>query len=215
MPPPHNIAKDLKHSANKLDTLDAEAELITKVQETAHHPPEWNALAQVRWAVRGGATLLSQQRPLAYASECGEAMRPVVKPTWVRASYGLSWAYIGADTGLQTLDHWTKTRNTEQTAIRFADTAVFHSFASMALPALTIHTVVRQSGKFLSVPSVASVFKSIPRVHAALPTLLGLATIPFIVHPLDELTHRVMDRTVRPFYPNVTRVAGMAPGNGI
>jgi fission process protein 1 len=183
-----------------------------QVQEVAHHAPEWNALAQVRWAVRGGATLLSQQRALAYASECGEAMRPVVRPNWVRASYALSWAYVGADTGLQTLDHWTKTQDRKQTAIRFADTAAFHSIASMAAPALTIHTVVHQSGKLLGLPSMASFLKTMPRVRAALPTLLGLATIPFIVHPLDEATHWVMDRTVRTQYPDVTRVAGMAPG---
>ena len=192
--------------------MDKKPEVL--IQEAAHHAPEWNALAEVRWAVRGGAQLFSEQRHLAYASECGEALRPVVKPGWVRASYALSWAYVGVDTALQTTDHWTKTHNKKQTAIRCADTALFHSVASMALPAFTIHTVVRQSDKLLNMPSAVTLFKTLPpRVRLALPTLLGLATIPFIVHPLDEFTHWVMDRTVRTQYPDVARVAATATMN--
>ncbi|XP_018013680.1 mitochondrial fission process protein 1 [Hyalella azteca] len=30
-------------------------------------------------------------------------------------------------------------------------------------------------------------------------TLVGLATIPFIVHPIDALVHYGMDKTVRPY----------------
>lgn len=41
--------------------------------------------------------LLSAQRYVAYTSDIGESFRPVAHPNWVRAAYGVSWAYLIGD----------------------------------------------------------------------------------------------------------------------
>lgn len=35
-------------------------------------------------------------------------------------------------------------------------------------------------------------------VNKSLPTAVGLAAIPFIVHPIDNTVHAVMNATIRP-----------------
>lgn len=41
--------------------------------------------------------MLSAQRYVAYTSDIGESFRPVAHPNWVRAAYGVSWAYLIGD----------------------------------------------------------------------------------------------------------------------
>lgn len=41
------------------------------------------------------------QRYLAYASDVGESLRPVVKPKWVTLSYGIAWTYVIGDCSYQ------------------------------------------------------------------------------------------------------------------
>ena len=41
------------------------------------------------------------QRYLAYASDVGESLRPVVKPKWVTFSYGVAWTYVLGDCSYQ------------------------------------------------------------------------------------------------------------------
>lgn len=41
--------------------------------------------------------LMSAQRYVAYTSDIGESFRPVAHPNWVRAAYGVSWAYLIGD----------------------------------------------------------------------------------------------------------------------
>ena len=40
---------------------------------------------------------LAAKRYLAYSSDIGESMRPVVMPKWVTISYGVAWTYILGD----------------------------------------------------------------------------------------------------------------------
>lgn len=40
---------------------------------------------------------MSAQRYVAYTSDIGESFRPVAHPNWVRAAYGVSWAYLIGD----------------------------------------------------------------------------------------------------------------------
>ncbi|KAG8901435.1 5'-3' exoribonuclease 2 [Tulasnella sp. 403] len=68
--------------------------------------------------------------------------------------------------------------------------AVFQSVASMALPALTIHTIVKRS---------ARLFKNVqnPRIKLWGPTMLGLSAVPALPyiydHPVEHLTDRAFD----------------------
>lgn len=170
-------------------------------------PPnsEWNVLtylwATLRWGARGGAETMAAQRALAYASEVGEASRPMVPRWMVRSTYGLSWLYVGADTALQVERQYATTSDSKQAAVRAGDALVFHSVASMAAPAFTIHTIVKQSNRLFNVTSMQRFVP--PRVRGLLPTVLGLGSIPFIVHPIDHVTEAVMNRTIRPQYAHL------------
>lgn len=68
--------------------------------------------------------------------------------------------------------------------------AAFQSIASMALPAFTIHTAVRQAQK---------AFKTVnnPRLRMWGPTVTGLALVPGLPylfdHPVEQGTDRVFD----------------------
>ena len=86
-------------------------------------------------------------RPLAYASEVGESFRPVI-PTWtVNSMYGLSIGYCFADAGVKLYKIKDKPKN--DIIKKGGDLFVWHFFASMAFPALTIHTIVTDGPKYL------------------------------------------------------------------
>lgn len=75
-----------------------------------------------------------------------------------------------------------------------ADLAIWHTVASMALPAFTIHTIVHQSQKFIQKT------RAMDKLKRFGPVGLGLACIPFIIHPIDHLTDWAMDNTLRKLY---------------
>ena len=62
--------------------------------------PEDGLLRYTAYLARVKPLLLASQRYLAYSSDLGEAVRPVVPPTVVRSLYGLSWSYIAYDGNL-------------------------------------------------------------------------------------------------------------------
>lgn len=161
------------------------------------------------YASRVRSLWLSYHRYIAYASEIGEAHRPVA-PAWlVRSAYTVSWAYVLGDVAHEGYKAFLRNRRAvippgeaykdardlepahvlkgmataniggsltgeenqqeQQTDVDdplipwatkriplnddyrmvMAQRAAFHSIATMGLPALTIHTVVRYSGRAL------------------------------------------------------------------
>ena len=149
-------------------------------------------------------------RPLAYTSEVGEAFRPIIPRAIVNTAYAISIGYVLADTAFHTRSVYKKLYNdmkyqhlnnderSKQLAINCVDKTVWHTFASMVLPALTVHTVVKFSGKSYSygaskfIPHVINAAK-----YARVGSVgTGLLIIPFIIHPLDHLTDYVMDNTL-------------------
>lgn len=138
-------------------------------------------------------------RPLAYASEVGESMKSVVHPYVYRTFWGMSIAYVFADTAVQVRNLSECQGVTRKDLIvKTADTAMWHSLASLIVPGVTIHTIVKLANKCISyAPSY------VPRTGVTLfPPLLGLASIPFIIHPIDHATDRVMDNTFRKLWPS-------------
>ena len=135
---------------------------------------------------------MSYSRPLAYASELGESVRPLVSTTLVRMMYAVSWGYVFLDTGVKTYS----ARNHGREAMMYSclDTSIFHTFASMALPAFTIHSIVKYSGRLVKKGLGES------KIGKFLPTVLGIASIPFIIHPLDHFTEWAMDKSIRNLY---------------
>ena len=99
-------------------------------------------------------------------------------------------------------------------AERCADTVVWQLLASVFVPGFTIHTVVAAVHAGLlpleALPSVQSAVASLAAavgtapdaamsvVDKSLPTAAGLAAIPFIVHPIDNAIHALLNVTLRP-----------------
>ncbi|KZP24610.1 hypothetical protein FIBSPDRAFT_821908 [Athelia psychrophila] len=149
--------------------------------------------ARLRTALRAGT------RYVAYTSDVGEAFRPVVPPAIVTAAYGISWLYLTGDVGYEAYKahrngpspleaaHFSEPTRVGMVAVK---RAAFQSIASMALPALTIHTAVAQAKRaFAGVQN--------PRIKTWGPTVTGLAIVPVLPflfdHPVEKVTDTVFD----------------------
>lgn len=133
-----------------------------------------------------------------YANEVGEAFAPLVPAVVVPASYGVAITYVIADT----IDKFRKSlsggkynqgASTTCAIIEGVDALIWQLAASVALPGYTIHQVVAITVTLLSAAGLSDTGGPID----ALPTVVGLATIPFIVKPLDEFAEVGMDLTFR------------------
>lgn len=153
-------------------------------------------------------TLLSSaQRYVAYTSDIGESFRPVAHPNLVRAAYGVSWAYILGDVSYEGYKAYLQNQKKRFPATQFqawrdgtssdsnfspravppledyrtvmVQRGVFQSLASMGLPAFTIHSVVKYSGKAMK--DVKN-----QRLRAWGPIGLGLGIVPFLPSLFDQ-----------------------------
>jgi len=146
--------------------------------------------ARLRTALRAG------QRYLAYTSDVGEAFRPIVPPAIVMAAYGVSWLYLAGDVGYESYKahrrgptpfeaaHFTEPTRVGLVAVK---RAAFQSVASMALPAFTIHTAVKQAKKAFDKSSNL-------RLRAWGPTATGLAIVPALPYLFDHPVEVAADR---------------------
>lgn len=97
---------------------------------------------------------------------------------------------------------------------RAVDTVVWQLIASVAAPGYTIHTIVALTLMGLTAAESLDAVQGaaaaaaagvgvetetfLALVNKSLPTAVGLGTIPFIVHPIDNAVHWVMNKTMRP-----------------
>ena len=135
----------------------------------------------------------SAARYLGYANELGESFRPLIHHRWVLASYGVACSYVVADCVDK---YWRASTGTGRKTLaerrmigasRAIDTAIWQGLASVAIPGLVINRIVWSVGKLPLPPS-----------GRLLPTVVGLASIPFIVSPIDAGVHRLADLTYKP-----------------
>eukprot|EP00181_Compsopogon_caeruleus_P003551 CAMPEP_0184680926 /NCGR_PEP_ID=MMETSP0312-20130426/3854_1 /TAXON_ID=31354 /ORGANISM="Compsopogon coeruleus, Strain SAG 36.94" /LENGTH=249 /DNA_ID=CAMNT_0027131389 /DNA_START=27 /DNA_END=776 /DNA_ORIENTATION=+ len=133
-----------------------------------------------------------------YANEVGESFRPFIGELGVALSYIVASTYVMADSvyqtrqvGIEEQDKDVQVRNALMASTAF-DSLVWQSFASVIIPGFTINRVVAASQFTLDQVGTTGL------VRRWLPTILGLSAIPFIVHPIDELVHKVLDNTTRP-----------------
>ncbi|KAJ7638587.1 mitochondrial 18 KDa protein-domain-containing protein [Roridomyces roridus] len=158
--------------------------------------------SNLRYAAYGArlrTALRAATRYVAYTSDIGEAFRPVVPPWVVTAAYGVSWLYLAGDVSYESYKAHRR-GPTPLEAANFSEPAriglvgveraAFQSIASMALPALTIHTAVKQAKKAFDKVQT-------PRLRAWGPTVTGLAIVPILPylydHPVEHVTERVFD----------------------
>nr|XP_044988727.1 mitochondrial fission process protein 1 isoform X1 [Jaculus jaculus] len=142
-------------------------------------------------------------RYLGYANEVGEAFRSLVPAAVVWLSYGVSGSYVVADA----IDKGKKAgeqmpspaadRSTRMT-VAVVDTFVWQALASVAIPGFTINRVCAAS---LYVLGTATRWPVAVRKWTT--TVLGLLTIPVIIHPIDRSVDFLLDSSLRKLYPSV------------
>eukprot|EP00088_Acartia_fossae_P030147 TRINITY_DN3111_c0_g1_i15.p1 TRINITY_DN3111_c0_g1~~TRINITY_DN3111_c0_g1_i15.p1 ORF type:complete len:154 (+),score=28.74 TRINITY_DN3111_c0_g1_i15:87-548(+) len=132
-------------------------------------------------------------RFLGYANEVGEAFRALVHVRWVRLSYVVASGYVLADTQDKAGKKLKAGGDHKEVAISAMDTLVWQAFASVIVPGFFINRLCAASlfGLARALPTVAES----SRKWAV--TGLGLGSIPFIIHPIDNMVHAVMDNTTR------------------
>lgn len=131
-----------------------------------------------------------------YANEVGEAFAPLVPAVVVPASYGVAITYVVADTVDKTRKAYSGNKYapasvTNCAVIEGIDALIWQLAASVALPGYTIHQIVAVTVTILDSIGLNE------GPWSAVPTALGLLTIPFVVKPLDELAEVGMDVTLR------------------
>lgn len=133
-------------------------------------------------------------RLLGYANEVGEGFRPVA-PRLVLPTYVVALGYVLADTAHK----YSLAASTGEVgpqgvspALAAADTLVWQLFASVAVPGLIINRAVwfaqqgvERSGGLPEGLPLRRLLQQ-PSVRRWLPTVAGLALIPFIVEPVDK-----------------------------
>lgn len=129
-----------------------------------------------------------------YANEVGEAFRAqTAKHTYagfnapVSLTYAVAIAYCAADAN----DKYQKTGKLAGAVDAFS----WQILASVAIPGFTIHQVCKYSAMGLQkmAPKIP-----LPKRQLAV-SLIGLATIPFIIHPIDHLVDSIFDKFPRKY----------------
>uniref|UniRef100_A0A6U5XQ52 Mitochondrial fission process protein 1 n=2 Tax=Guillardia theta TaxID=55529 RepID=A0A6U5XQ52_GUITH len=121
-------------------------------------------------------------RFLAFTSDVGEAMRPVV-PVWmVNATYAIAIGYCVTDVAIVGYQEHKRNGNVVR-AVTFQ--TIFQGLASIALPFAIIHTSVHACHKALK--------QRAPKYAQIGPTILGLAIIPFLPMVCDEPVEHLLE----------------------
>ncbi|KAG0316123.1 hypothetical protein BGZ99_007031 [Dissophora globulifera] len=118
---------------------------------------------------------VASSRYLAYSSDVGEAFRPVTSRLFVNSLYGVSFAYVGFDVAYE--GYKAKIAGAPNDAVGMT-------------PAITIHTVVHQSGKIFKHSANATLKRWGP-------TAIGLAVVPALPimfdHPIETAVDKVFE----------------------
>jgi hypothetical protein len=179
--------------------VDGEGKNLARISITAEHNKHpLQAFSYVRLAARS----------LAYSSEVGEAFRQRL-PKLVPWAYGLTGVYIVGDI------FWRLSGTPPEHYVREGlDACGFHLMASLALPTAAVAGTVKVTNGLIKVtpfPSQSSRWMPLAKwisesqrtaFRKWTPTLAGLAVIPLVIQPIDELAEHILDLTYRPWWRN-------------
>ncbi|KAL5275769.1 MTFP1.2 family protein [Megaselia abdita] len=133
-------------------------------------------------------------RYLGYANEVGEAFRPLVHKQIVNLSYGVSISYVLADAFDKATKEHKQSGNLKKVAIKASDVFIWQIIASVIIPGITINRVTWLTSRALKNSGLKKEIRKI------VPTVVGLASIPVIIKPIDHFVDLVMDKTFRKFF---------------
>ena len=131
------------------------------------------------------AQAVKNVRLVAYTSDVGESLRPVI-PRWaVTGLYGVSFAYVGCDVYVQAHGAIAAKASDEVVARTAVETLVFQLLASIAVPSLIIHKAVH------AVEARAKTWTPGPLARWA-PPAVGLAIIPVLPYVVPTPLSRIL-----------------------
>lgn len=81
------------------------------------------------------------------------------------------------------------------------DLGIWHTSASIIIPTVTIHSVVKITSYGITKFSSKNI--KMPGFYRFIPSIIGLAFIPIIINPIDNITDYIMDNSVRKFIPQI------------
>ncbi|KAJ8711245.1 hypothetical protein PYW07_008487 [Mythimna separata] len=131
-------------------------------------------------------------RYLGYANEVGESFRPMVSRNVVRGSYAVAFGYTVADTVDKSYKAHKRGDGPHAVVIEAGDALIWQTLASVAIPGYVINRLCYFSTEILRK------YSKVPRkTRNWVAVGVGLASIPFIVRPIDNTTTWFMDNTYR------------------
>ncbi|XP_044738520.1 mitochondrial fission process protein 1-like [Chrysoperla carnea] len=135
----------------------------------------------------------SPVRLLGYANEVGEAFRNQFgSGLWIKATYGIAVAYVIADALDKTVKTYRRKHDIGQTALVGTDTLIWQLLASVAIPGYTINRLCAVTNKLIKKRT-----KLPSKTRSAIVSFVGLAAIPIILKPIDHLSDKILDITLR------------------
>ena len=141
----------------------------------------------------------SPLRYVRYANECGEAFAAWLPPFGVPATYGVAAVYVLADTFDKAIKA-NKEKGMKEGVIVGLDTVTWQMLASVFWPGSFIRVMVNATNLLVSkLPADLSLDVGgldAETIEKALPTAIGLMTIPFIVKPIDKTIDWAMEESV-------------------
>ena len=123
--------------------------LIRHASSAAEHSSYVAAVAarsgKQLWHSRNvAAAFLVRFRLIAFTSEFGESFRPLMALWKVNLAYAVSWTYVILDVLLRAADDLALRGRTLRVVRTFLFFSIFHSIATMLIPAVVIHSSVHQ-----------------------------------------------------------------------
>lgn len=127
-------------------------------------------------------------RYVAYSSDVGEALRPVVHNYWVMGAYAMAITYVGVDIAVHGQQAKKKGKSVPRAVLH---AAAFQSLASLTVPSLVIHTTVSTAGRL--VQNRARLVTWVPSVAG----LMMIPVLPVIDKPLETAVDWSFDKVWR------------------
>ncbi|XP_013144779.1 PREDICTED: mitochondrial fission process protein 1 isoform X1 [Papilio polytes] len=135
-------------------------------------------------------------RYLGYANEVGESFRAMVPLRVVQASYALATGYVLADTADKSWKMIKKDGRPKKVLIETGDALIWQTLASVIIPGYAINRICHHSQLYFK-----KHYRRFPILAINLMTVgVGLISIPFIVHPIDNGVTILMDLTYRRWF---------------
>eukprot|EP00397_Hematodinium_sp_SG-2012_P052355 GEMP01061840.1.p1 GENE.GEMP01061840.1~~GEMP01061840.1.p1 ORF type:complete len:197 (+),score=32.45 GEMP01061840.1:250-840(+) len=160
-------------------------------------PLKEDQLRYLAYANRVLRVVAPAKRYLAFSSDVGEAVRPVVSPALVNATYALTASYIAGDVAYS---GYTEAYDKKSSRAKVYDTiarvTTFQLIASLALPFLLIHGGVNATQKLLRRAAVTS-----PRMLAWTPSAVGLGMIPLMPYTIDHPVEAAIEHAFDTYDP--------------